>query len=340
MFEQLLREGTGLLGAGDAELSCKRLRAGLALWRGPPLADLAHLDCFQAEIRRLEELRLVASMERIDADLALGRGTELVAELESLLDDNPLLERLTAQLMLALYRAGRQADALSVYRRTSDRLRDELGLDRSPGLQELERSILVHDPSLDASGDVSASLREVRDGEVCPFKGLASFGRSDADYFSGREAAVADLVARAAEGSLVGIVGPSGIGKSSLLCAGTLAALSGGGSLGSASWRQVLMRPGDHPCAELTRSLGGEEIDATLAGLAPGERLVVAVHQLEEVFTVCRDQQERDAFLDCLVRAAGDPQRRALVFVSLRADFYGGLASHARFARCFGNNHG
>jgi DNA-binding SARP family transcriptional activator/WD40 repeat protein/energy-coupling factor transporter ATP-binding protein EcfA2 len=339
MFEQLLREGTGLLGAGDAELSCKRLRAGLALWRGPPLADLAHLDCFQAEIRRLEELRLVASMERTDADLALGRGTELVAELESLLDDNPLLERLTAQLMLALYRAGRQADALSVYRRTSDRLRDELGLDPSPGLQELERSILVHDPSLDASDDVSASLREVRDGEVCPFKGLASFGRSDADYFSGREAAVSDLVARAAEGSLVGIVGPSGIGKSSLLCAGALAALSGGGLPGSDSWRQVLMRPGDHPCAELTRSLGGEEIDATLAGLAPGERLVVAVDQLEEAFTVCRDGEEREAFLECLARAADDPHRRALVFVSLRADFYGGLASHARFARCFSDNH-
>ena len=132
MFEELLKEGSGLLGAGDAELSSKRLRAGLALWRGPPLADLAHLDCLQAEIRRLEELRLVASMERIDADLALGRGTELVAELESLLDEDPLRERLTQQLMLALYRAGRQADALSVYRRTSDRLRDELGLDPSP----------------------------------------------------------------------------------------------------------------------------------------------------------------------------------------------------------------
>ena len=188
-------KGRGCWEPGDAELSSKRLRAGLALWRGPPLADLANLDCLQAEIRRLEELRLVASMERIDADLALGRGTELVAELESLLDEDPLRERLTQQLMLALYRAGRQADALSVYRRTGERLRDELGLDPSPSLQDLERSILVHDPSLVASGDGSATLEEVRDAEVCPFKGLASFGRSDADYFSGREAAVSDLVA-------------------------------------------------------------------------------------------------------------------------------------------------
>ena len=98
------------------------------------------------------------------------------------------------------------------------------------------------------------------------------------------------------------------------------------------------MRPGDHPCAELTRSLGGEEIDATLAGLAPGERLVVAVDQLEEAFTLCRDREEREAFLECLARAADDPHRRALVVVALRADFYGGLASHARFARCFSNN--
>ena len=256
-FEQLLSEGSALLAAGDAEGSSKRLRAGLALWRGPPLADLANLDCLQADIRRLEEVRLIASMERIDADLALGGGIELVAELESLLDRNPLRERLTRQLMVALYRGGRQADALAVYRRTSDRLRDELGLDPSPGLQELERSILVHDPSLVASADGPGSLPDGRDTDVCPFKGLASFGRSDADYFSGREAAISDLVARAAEGSLVGIVGPSGIGKSSLLCAGVLPALSAGGLPGSDSWRQVLTRPGDHPCAELTRSLGG-----------------------------------------------------------------------------------
>ncbi len=101
----------------------------------------------------------------------------------------------------------------------------------------------------------------------------------------------------------------------------------------------MLTRPGDHPCAQLTRSLGGEEIDATLSGLAPGERLVVAVDQLEELFTVCRDERERAAFLDCLARAAGDPQRRGLVFVSLRADFYGRLASHGRFARRFSDNH-
>ena len=123
------------------------------------------------------------------------------------------------------------------------------------------------------------------------------------------------------------------------MCAGALAALSAGRLPGSDSWRQVLTRPGDHPCAELTRSLGGEEIDVTLAGLAPGERLVVAVDQLEEVFTACRDEQEREAFLECLARAADDPQRRGLVFVSLRADFYGRLASHARFARRFSDNH-
>ena len=112
------------------------------------MADLAGVDCLQGEIRRLEELRLVAVMERIDAELALGGGAELVSELESLVVLEPLQERLRGQLMLALYRGGRQADALAVYRELSGLLRDELGLEPSVSLQELERSdpATGHDP--------------------------------------------------------------------------------------------------------------------------------------------------------------------------------------------------
>jgi predicted ATPase/DNA-binding SARP family transcriptional activator len=149
VFERRLDEGRALVIAGDPAGGAARLRDALALWRGPPLADLALVDCLQVEIRRWLELRQVAVMERIDADLALGAGSELIAELETLIAAERLQERLRGQLMLALYRAGRQADALALYRETSELLRDELGLEPSRALQELERSILQQHAALE-----------------------------------------------------------------------------------------------------------------------------------------------------------------------------------------------
>ena len=122
-------------------------------------------------------------------------------------------ERLRGQLMLALYRAGRQADALAAYRQTSELLQEEMGLEPSRLLQELERSILEHDASLDGTPN-TAAVRGVSLG-VCPFKGLAFFDRAAAEYFCGRERLVADLLARLVESPLAGILGSSGVGKSS-----------------------------------------------------------------------------------------------------------------------------
>ena len=124
------------------------LREALGLWRGPALADLANEQFAQPEIRRLEELRLAALERRLDADLELGGSAELVAELEALVHENPLREPLRAQLMLALYRSGRQADALDVYRETRRLLVDELGVEPGPALQGLEQAILRQDPEL------------------------------------------------------------------------------------------------------------------------------------------------------------------------------------------------
>jgi SARP family transcriptional regulator, regulator of embCAB operon len=149
-FERLAAEGRAALATGDPARASELLREGLALWRGPPLVDLPLLECFETEVRRLEELRLAALMDRIDGDLASGRGGELVPELEALVAANPLQERLRGRLMLALYRAGRQADALAVYRETSELLREELGLEPSKALQQLERAILTQDAELDA----------------------------------------------------------------------------------------------------------------------------------------------------------------------------------------------
>src|SRR5206468_6896191 len=127
------------------------------------------------------ELRLAAAMERIDAVLALGEGGELVAELELLIAENPLQERLRGQLMLALYGSGRQAEALETYRATRDLLLEELGLEPSRALQRLERAILNQDASLELAA------REPLRSQVCPFKGLAPYDRDDAEYFCGRE---------------------------------------------------------------------------------------------------------------------------------------------------------
>jgi DNA-binding SARP family transcriptional activator/WD40 repeat protein len=337
-FDSLSAEGRRALADGDAALARARLGSALGLWRGEPLADFADEPFAQTAIARLQEARLAALEDRIDADLAAGRDGELIAEIESLAAANPLQERLRGQLMLALYRAGRQADALAVYRRTSELLRDELGLEPSRRLQELERSILEHDPSLVSAPPARAATR-ADSTEVCPFKGLAFFDRGDAEYFCGRERLVSDLIARLVESTLVGLLGPSGIGKSSLLRAGVLPALSGGVLPASAGWRQVLLRPGEHPCAELQRALGGDRVTEVLANLSHGQRIVVAVDQLEELFTMCETEQERAAFLDQLVAAACDPDRRALVVVSLRADFYGRLSSYPRFAGLLSASH-
>jgi len=143
-FESLVEDAQ----QAPPELAARRLREALDLWRGPPLADLADESFAQAEILRLEEVRLACVERRIAADLDLGRHTELVSELEALVRDHPLRERLCAQLMLALYRSGRQAEALNVYRDTRSLLVDELGIEPSPVLRELEQAILRQEPDL------------------------------------------------------------------------------------------------------------------------------------------------------------------------------------------------
>jgi DNA-binding SARP family transcriptional activator/DNA-binding beta-propeller fold protein YncE len=158
-FEALVAAGKAELAEGNAEEAYEHLAGALALWRGRALADLEAVPFAQAESRRLEELRLAALEERLDADLALGRSAELIPELERLVAKEPLRERLRAQLMLALYRCGRQADALEVYRSVRRLLDEELGLQPDDELQRLERAILNHDPSLDSLPSVALRRR-------------------------------------------------------------------------------------------------------------------------------------------------------------------------------------
>jgi DNA-binding SARP family transcriptional activator len=155
-FERLATDGTRALDDGRGEDAGELFREALAIWRGDALVDVAGGDVLRAAAARLDELHLVALERRAEADLACGREREIVAELEALVSEHPLRERPPRLLMLALYRCGRQADALEVYRRTRATLVDELGLEPGVALQELERSILRQEPSLDAPAQRTA----------------------------------------------------------------------------------------------------------------------------------------------------------------------------------------
>ena len=197
-FEALAEEGRRALGAGDPETARRRLMEGLALWRGAPLSDLAYERFAQPYIARLDELRLTALEDRCEAELRCGHATEVIGELQALTARHPLRERLRSQLMLALYRAARQADALDVYRDTRATLVEELGIEPSAELQRLERAILQQDPSLQHPG-----------------------ARGGTGVFVGRGAELALLLAaleRAAEGhgGIVLVAGEPGVGKTRL----------------------------------------------------------------------------------------------------------------------------
>jgi DNA-binding SARP family transcriptional activator len=156
-FEQLMAEGSRELAEGRAERAAALLREALALWRGDALAELAYESFAQPEIARLEELRLAAFERRVEADLALGRHAELVPELESAVARHPLRERLRAHLMLALYRSGRQADALEAYQDARRALVDGLGIEPSRALLELEAAILRQDQALEPPARAQAA---------------------------------------------------------------------------------------------------------------------------------------------------------------------------------------
>jgi DNA-binding NarL/FixJ family response regulator/DNA-binding SARP family transcriptional activator len=157
--QQLLATARERTGAGDLEASGELLREALALWRGPTLAGLLFESHGRDEVARLDELRLTVLMDRVDCDLALGRHEEVLGELQVLVGEHPLLERLRAQLMLALYRADRQAEALEAYQAARELLVGELGIDPSPALQRLQQGILGQDPALELPAATAAPTR-------------------------------------------------------------------------------------------------------------------------------------------------------------------------------------
>jgi predicted ATPase/DNA-binding SARP family transcriptional activator len=205
-FERALERGRAALEAGRADDAADELREGLAIWRGPALAGLPEEIRRAAEAERLDELRLTALELHIDSELACGRHDAVVAELEALTAEHSYRERFLEQRLLALYRCGRQAEALEVYRNAREVLAEELGLDPSPALQELERAILRQDPSLDAPEAPTRSTQPL------PVPPTPLVGRR-------LELTAVSALFRDEGARLVTLTGPGGTGKTRLALA-------------------------------------------------------------------------------------------------------------------------
>jgi predicted ATPase/DNA-binding SARP family transcriptional activator len=200
-FEELLAETRAALRKADLRAAADAVESALALWRGPALQGLTGTTWFSAEARRLEALRVDALEEQFEVALALGENRELTAALQEALADNPFRERLWGQLMLALYRSGRQADALETFQDARRVLADQLGVQPGPELRRLQEAILAHDPSIAA---VPVDRR--RRGNL-PARSTS---------FVGRESELGQVTALLHEHRLVTLTGPPGVGKSRL----------------------------------------------------------------------------------------------------------------------------
>jgi DNA-binding SARP family transcriptional activator/ABC-type glycerol-3-phosphate transport system substrate-binding protein len=333
-FEALAARGRAQLDE-DAEAAWGSLTEALSLWRGAALSDVEGDGDLRAYVQRLEELRLATIEARLAAGLALGQHALLLGELRALTELHPLREQAWAQLMVALYRSGRQADALAAYRRHREHLAEELGLEPSGRLRELEARVLRQDPALDL--DVPASAPPTRGPVRNPYKGLRAFTEGDAADFFGREALVEELVAELGRGDrFLALVGPSGSGKSSIALAGLLPALR---RARAAPPLVAWMNPGTHPFVQLHAALcraSGEPVHlAPLRGedelellravleLVPDEHtdLVLVIDQFEELLTGAIAASTKRSFVRNLVEAVEDPHGQLVVVVTLRSDF-------------------
>jgi predicted ATPase/DNA-binding SARP family transcriptional activator len=210
-FDRLVAEGHAALHAGDPAAASRTLRTALSLWRGAPLAEFTDDDFARPVITRLEETRLGAIEDRVQADLALGRHGAVIPEVEALVQQHPLRERLWGLLMTALYRAGRQADALRAYQRARAVLAEELGIDPGPELQQLERAVLAQDdclapPTAPPDDTTEARTRRDRRGNL----------PSVTATLLGRSADLSTVTALVRDDRAVTIVGPGGVGKTRL----------------------------------------------------------------------------------------------------------------------------
>lgn len=276
----------------------------LALWRGRPYADLASWPPAVVEAERLEEVRMELEELRLDGRLRTGDHAAAIGDGEQLVREAPLRERRWVLLATALYRSGRQADALAAIRSARERLADELGAELGAELTELELGILRHDDRLDLDEARSTPSPD------CPYRGLQPFGVDDEELFFGRDGDIAAALGRLARSDFLAVSGASGSGKSSLVRAGIVPALQRRGD------RVVILTPEHH-------------LDLRIrdAAMGAGRADVVVIDQFEEVF------HAGEADVDAAAHAIFDAVViETTVILVVRSDFLGECAAHPYLA--------
>jgi DNA-binding SARP family transcriptional activator/WD40 repeat protein len=306
-FENSVARARELAAVHEPERAARAYLQGLSLWRGAPLPELQDWDPGRAAAARLTEIRRSVEEELVEVRMESGRTVEAVADARNLVTREPFREHRWALLALALYRNGRQREALDALRRARSTLRDELGIDPGQELVALEAQILQQDPTL---LDVPSAPAAV--SAVCPYPGLRPFDADQSEFFVGREDDVRTCIVRLAEFPLLVVVGSSGSGKSSMVRAGVVPALREAGR------SVVMLSPGTAPAASLTSVLS--------SGAKPE---VVVVDQLEELFASAH-ASDIDPFLSRLTSLT---EGGTLVAVTLRADYLSELSVHPGFAR-------
>jgi hypothetical protein len=306
-FEHLVGRARALSDLGDHERAATTLERAMTLWRGRAFCDVDDWAPAQAEAARLEAMRHAAEEALVEARIRSGDHLAAVADGQALVASEPLNERRWALLALALYRSGRQGDALRTVHRARTVLADELGVVPGPELLALEQRLLQQDPQLSSSIGPPPRV-----DDRCPYRGLVPYDVDDDDAYFGRDREVEVCLRRLTTSPLLAVTGPSGSGKSSLVRAGVASRLRRSGRA------VVVLTPGRDPLGTLRSALATADAGA-----------VVVVDQLEELIAPDVRPDAAEEFLDVLVSRLDTTP----LVVSVRADHLGTIGAHETFAR-------